>query len=100
MSTQKETIEFILEKLGHSDRFSTRAMFGEYALYVDGKVVGFVCGNQLYIKILSESKILEAICEKDQAYPGSKLYYLVEESQISHIIELPEILFDMSKSIK
>jgi TfoX/Sxy family transcriptional regulator of competence genes len=42
MSTQKETIEYILEKLGDYKRFSARAMFGEYALYADGKVVALV----------------------------------------------------------
>lgn len=33
MSTQKETVEFILEKLGEPKHFAVRAMFGEYALY-------------------------------------------------------------------
>jgi len=79
MSTQKETVEFILEKLGEPGRFSVRAMFGEYALYADGKVVGLVCNDQLYVKILPKSKELEDICDKDEAYPGSKLFYVVEE---------------------
>ena len=39
MPTQSETIEFILGKLRDRGRFSARAMFGEYALYADGKVV-------------------------------------------------------------
>ena len=42
MSTQKETIAFILQILG-SEHFTARAMFGEYALYADGKVVALVC---------------------------------------------------------
>ncbi len=99
MSTQKETVEFILQKLGEPDRFSTRAMFGEYALYAGGKVVGLICDDQLYVKILPESKELEDICEKDEAYPGSKPYYLVEEVQLSQIQNLPEILFNIAKSI-
>ena len=99
MSTQKETVEFILEKLGETERFSVRAMFGEYALYADGKVVGLVCDDQLYIKILPESKELEDICEKDEAYPGSKPYYVVEEVMLSQIKNLPDILFDIAKSL-
>ncbi|MBP6883889.1 MAG: TfoX/Sxy family protein [Candidatus Pacebacteria bacterium] len=99
MSTQKETIEFILEKLGDPKRFTTRAMFGEYALYVDGKVVGLVCDDQLYVKILPESGELESICDKDEAYPGSKPYYLVEESMLSQLPHLPDILFDIAKSL-
>ena len=88
MSTQKETVEFILEKLGEPGRFAVRAMFGEYALYADGKVVGLVCNDQLYVKILPESSELEDICEKDEAYPGSRKFYVVEEVQLSKIKKL------------
>jgi TfoX/Sxy family transcriptional regulator of competence genes len=98
MSTQKETIEFILEKLDDK-RFSTQAMFGEYALYCDGKVVGLVCDDQLYVKIVPASVELEGICDKDEAYPGSKPYYLIEEVQLSQIKNLSEILFDIAKSL-
>ncbi len=98
MSTQKETIEFILDKLG-DDKFTTRAMFGEYALYCNGKVVGLVCDDQLYVKILPASAELADMCEKDEAYPGSKPYYLVEESQLSHIKNLAEILHKVADSL-
>ncbi len=76
MSTQKETVEFILEKLGDK-RFSVRAMFGEYALYADpsksssragGRVVGLICDDQLYVKILPESAELEDVG------PGSRFW--------------------------
>lgn len=99
MATQKETIEFILDKLGGSGRFSTRAMFGEYALYADGKVVGLVCNDQLYLKIFPASAELELICDKDEPYPGAKPYYLVQEEQLSTIENLPKILSDIAKSM-
>lgn len=99
MSTQKETVEFILEKLGDTERFATRAMFGEYALYADGKVVALVCDDQLYVKIVSASIELEDICEKDAPYSGAKPHYLVEEVQLSQIHNLPEILFAVAESL-
>ena len=99
MSTQKETVEFILEKLGTPMRFSSRAMFGEYALYADGKVVALVCDDQLYVKIMPESKELESICEKAEPYPGAKLYYLVEEGDITKHTELPRILLDIAQAL-
>lgn len=99
MSTQKETVEFILEKLGEPKRFAVRAMFGEYALYCGGKVVGLVCNNQLYVKILPASAELEDVCDKDEAYPGSKLYYVVEEVQLSQLPNLIEILINIAKSL-
>ena len=99
MSTQKETIEFILEKLGSSKHFSARAMFGEYALYADGKVVALVCDDQLYVKILSASRNLEKICEKDSPYPGAKPHYVIEEDRLSKITNLPKMLLDIAQSL-
>ena len=99
MSTQKETIEFLLEKLGHAERFSTRAMFGEYALYADGKVVGLVCDDMLYVKILPASIELEELCEKGEPYPGAKLHYVVEEHQLTQLDSLPGILLDVAESL-
>ena len=99
MSTAKDTIRFILEKLGNTPRFSTRAMFGEYALYADGKVVALVCDDLLYVKICSASSILEDECEKDSPYPGAKPYYVVSEEQLDSISDLPTILFAIAQSI-
>ena len=92
MGTRKDTTAFILEQLGHSDRFSVKPMFGEFALYVDGKPVAFICNDQLFVKILPESVALESTCERASAYPGSKDYYLVPEEEITGNRSLAEIL--------
>ena len=99
MPTQKETIGFILGKLREPRRFSARAMFGEYALYADGKVVALVCDNLLYVKILPANQELERLCEKGEPYPGAKPHYLVEEVQLSTIVRLPAILGAVAESI-
>jgi hypothetical protein len=97
VATRQETVEFILQKLGQPERFSARAMFGEYALYADGKVVALVCDDRLYVKILPSSQALESLCEKGNPYPGAKLHYLVEEGQLSTIPILPAILAAIAK---
>jgi len=79
MATQKATIEFLLAKLRPSNRFSARAMFGEYALYADGKVVALVCDDLLYVKIVPARYALEPLCEQGEPYPGAKPHYIVEE---------------------
>jgi TfoX/Sxy family transcriptional regulator of competence genes len=99
MATQPETIEFLLNKLHSPERFSTKRMFGEYALYADGKVVGFVCDDLLYVKILPASVELENVCEKGPPYPGAKLYYIVEEVHLSTIENLTNILLAIGESI-
>ena len=99
MATQKETIEFILGKLRDRGRFTARAMFGEYALYADGKVVALVCDDLLYVKLLPASNELERHCEKGEPYPGAKPHYIVEEGQLSTIERLPAILCAVAKAI-
>jgi TfoX/Sxy family transcriptional regulator of competence genes len=99
MATQPETIAFILGKLRDRSRFTTRAMFGEYALYADGKVVALVCDNLLYVKILPASQELASQCEQGAPYPGAKPHYVVEEGQLSTIPNLPAILGAIATAI-
>ncbi len=99
MAASKDTITFILGKLGNNPRFHARAMFGEYALYADGKVVALVCNDTLYVKILPASAALESVCEKDVPYAGAKPHYVVAEEQLSSIENLADILFSVAALI-
>ena len=96
MGTSAATIEFILAKLRDRARFTARAMFGEYALYADGKVVALVCDDLLYVKIVPASSALESVCEQGLPYPGAKPHYIVEEGHLSTITELPVILLNIA----
>jgi hypothetical protein len=98
MATRKETAEFILEKLRGRGEFNVRAMFGEFALYADGKVVGLICDNLFYVKIVPASGELEKLCEKGEPYPGAKLHYIIDEGQLVTIENLPAILTAISKA--
>jgi TfoX/Sxy family transcriptional regulator of competence genes len=99
MATQKETVEFILDKLDDPKTFSARAMFGEYGLYAKDKVVALVCDDLLYVKITPQSIALETECEKGDPYPGAKPHYVVDEGQLSTMSELPAILVDIAKAL-
>jgi hypothetical protein len=99
MATRKQTVDFILAKLRDDTRFTTRAMFGEYALYADGKVAALICDDRLYVKILPASGELEQLCEKGEPYPGARPHYLVEEGQLSTILNLPAILVAITASL-
>jgi TfoX/Sxy family transcriptional regulator of competence genes len=99
MATRKETAAFILTRLGNPDRFSVKSMFGEFALYADGKPVAFICDDQLFVKIVPESATLEGRCERAPAYPGSKDYYLVPEELIAGDAKLPTILLYIAEAL-
>ena len=99
MATSKETAAFILAELGNNERFSVKPMFGEFAFYADGKTVGFICDDQLLLKVMPASKDLDARCERAQAYPGSKDYYLVPEGMIIGDHQLPQLLIRMAEAL-
>lgn len=81
MSTRPETIEFLSDQLSALPTFRTRAMFGEYGVYLDDKVVGFVCDDDLFLKPTEEAR--EALGEVDEAppYPGAKMYFRIRADQ-------------------
>ncbi len=99
MATSRTTADFILTRLGLPDRFSVRTMFGEFALYADGKPVAFICDDQLFVKILPASATLEARCERAPAYPGSKDYYLVPEGVITGDRSLAALLLRIADTL-
>ena len=99
MGTTRDTITYILEKLGHSTHFTTRPMFGEYTLYADQKVVALVCDDLLYVKICPASAALETECEKDAPYPGARPHYVVDDEQLDTIHNLPGILLAIAASL-
>lgn len=47
-------------------------MFGEYALYLDGKVVAFACDNSLFIKPAEATAALTTDLPRGQPYPNAR----------------------------
>lgn len=88
MATSQGTIDYLLEQLVHLGDVTTRKMFGEYALYLEGKVVAFICDDQLFLKPTDEGRALLGEVIEGQAYPGSKMYYMIPGDQW----EDPEVL--------
>lgn len=76
MSTRKETAEYVIDQLGDL-AVSTRAMFGEFALYCDGKTVAFICDDTVFLKPTPVGEAALGPENMAPAYPGSKLYYAV-----------------------
>jgi TfoX/Sxy family transcriptional regulator of competence genes len=76
MSTRQETADFLLEQL-HPLQVTARKMFGEYALYCQGKVVAFVCDDQLFLKPTHAGRTFLKKVEEKPAYPGSKMYFWI-----------------------
>lgn len=79
MASDQDFVDFVCEQANLAGRISTRKMFGEYALYVDGKVVVLICDNQVFVKPTEAGKQVLGTVIEAPPYPGAKLYYQVNE---------------------
>jgi TfoX/Sxy family transcriptional regulator of competence genes len=71
-------VQYVCEQAGLGDALTSRKMFGEYALYLDGKVVGLVCNNQLFVKATEAGETLLGQVAKYPPYPGAKPQYRMD----------------------
>lgn len=79
MATDRDFIDYITEQLGLGARLTHKKMFGEYALYVDEKVVAFACDNSLFIKPTEAATRLAPDLPGRPPYPGAKDYPVADE---------------------
>ncbi|MDB5640824.1 MAG: hypothetical protein JWN07_141 [Hyphomicrobiales bacterium] len=50
MGSSRETADYICEQAAGAGPVSARRMFGEYGVYVAGKMVALICDDQLFVK--------------------------------------------------
>jgi DNA transformation protein len=78
VSSQQKTVDYLLEQSAGAGTMTAKKMFGEYGLYCDGKVMAFVADDQLFIKPTEAGRAYLGTVVEAEAYPGSKLYFLVD----------------------
>ncbi len=79
MATDRSFVEFIADQVENAGQITYKMMFGEYALYCNGKVVGLVCDNQLYIKPTEAGRTFIGNVQEAPPYPGAKPSFLIDE---------------------
>ena len=77
MATDASFIAYVCDQAGLGARFTSKRMFGEYALYVDGKVVAFACDNQVFVKPTPAGRKLLPHAREGKPYPPAKPYLLM-----------------------
>jgi len=77
MSSQQSTVDFLLEQMATAGSVSARKMFGEYAVYCDGKMVALVCDDQLFLKPTPAGRVRIGAVEEAQPYPQAKPWFLI-----------------------
>ncbi|WP_233843576.1 TfoX/Sxy family protein [Dyella sp. 2HG41-7] len=79
MATTQDFVDYVTEQVALGDRLTQKKMFGEYAFYVDGKVVAFACDNSLFVKPSAAATKLASELPMRPPYPGAKDYVVADE---------------------
>ena len=78
MATTQGTADFILEQIAGAGAVSARKMFGDYGVYCDGKVVAFLCDDQLFVKATEAGRAFIGEVVEAPPYPGGKPGFLID----------------------
>ena len=79
MATERSFVEFVAEQADLGSRLTYRKMFGEYALYLDNKVVAFACDNSLFIKPTQAVQNGYPDFPIRSPYPGGRPHPVIDE---------------------
>jgi len=78
MASDQGFVDFVHDQLGRSRHISFRKMFGEYAMYYDGKVVALVCNNQVFVKPTAGGRAMLRQVTEGLPYPGARPHLLID----------------------
>ena len=93
MATQQSFIDYVLDQTSSLRGVSVRKMFGEYALYYQGKVVALVCENTVFVKLTEQGKSFSKDEYKEGfPYPGAKSWIRVSEENLENSDWLVELI--------
>jgi TfoX/Sxy family transcriptional regulator of competence genes len=79
MASDESFAKFVADQMGDAGIISHRKMFGEYAVYCDGKVVAFICDNRLFVKPTEGGRSYIGEPAEAPPYTGAKMYFLIED---------------------
>lgn len=79
MATEKSFVEYVVGQMKDAGEVTFRKMFGEYAIYIDGKITALVCDNRLFIKPTEAGREYIGKPVEAPAYPGAKNSFLIDD---------------------
>ena len=92
MASDREFVAFVCEQLRGAGEISSRRMFGEAAVYLQDKVVGLVCDNQLFLKATDAGRAKIGVPIEAPPFPGASNWFLMAD------LDDPEFLADLIKT--
>ncbi len=94
MTSSRNYLDFVLDRLSDVDDVTYRPMMGEYILYFKGKVIGGIYDDRFLVKPTKSAKRLMPEAAYETPYAGAKDMLLVDNIDDSDFLrELLEALY-------
>ena len=79
MAVDQAFVQFVKDQIDAAGDISHRMMFGGCTLYCNGKVVGLITDDQLFVKPTNAGRAFIGDVTEAPAYEGAKMSFLIED---------------------
>ncbi len=79
VANDPEFLEFVVDQVRGRVDLTYRHMFGGTTLYSNGKVVGLICDNQLFVKPTAAGRAYIGNPVEAPAYEGARNSFLIDD---------------------
>ena len=79
MASNTDFVQYIADQCSGAGDIVTKKMFGDYAIYCDGKIFGLICDDCFYVKPTSAGQTLLGMVDLRPPYEGAKDYFYIAD---------------------
>lgn len=71
-------MDFLVEQMAGAGPVSARKMFGEYGVFLDGKMPALMCDDRLFVKPTPPGRAFIGTVTEQPPYQGAKPCFLID----------------------
>ncbi|MCH5302953.1 MAG: TfoX/Sxy family protein [Prevotella sp.] len=79
MACTIDFVDYIADQCAGAGEIVTKKMFGDYAIYCNGKIFGLICDDQFYVKPTEQGRALLRTVDLQPPYEGAKDYFRITD---------------------
>ena len=79
MASNIDFVQYIADQCSGAGEIVTKKMFGDYAIYCDGKIFGLICDDSFYVKPTEVGRTLLRTVDMRPPYEGAKDYFYIAD---------------------
>ena len=79
MASNTDFVQYIADQCAGAGEIMVRKMFGDYAIYCDGKIFGLICDDRFYLKPTESGQVVLRRVDLRPPYEGAKDYFFIED---------------------